>query len=230
MSSLAERLRLARIPATQPITKLIEAQAIAHTLSKPSKMPGFGYSLPAAACNVGSRLRPIEGSVCNKCYALKGRYVFDKTQHAMTLRLFAINHPRWVEAMVFQINYMRRRKPGADHFRWHDSGDIQSLQHLANICQVAEQTPEIKHWMPTREIKLLNLYTGNIPKNLTIRVSAPMVGDYLQSTPFPQASVGVTEAPSVFQCGAYTKDRGGKCGDCRACWDPNVTHINYPLH
>jgi hypothetical protein len=39
----------------------------------------------------------------------------------------------------------------ANVFRWHDSGDVQDLKHLAKIFKVARLTPNIKHWLPTRE-------------------------------------------------------------------------------
>ena len=33
---------------------------------------------------------------------------------------------------------------------------------------------------------------------------------------------------NAFICQAYT--RGGKCADCRACWDKNIPVIAYPGH
>ena len=59
-------------------------------LSKPSKMPGYGYSISAKKCHVGSRLRKIENSVCSTCYALKGRYVFDNVKKAHANRFRAM--------------------------------------------------------------------------------------------------------------------------------------------
>ena len=34
--------------------------------------------------------------------------------------------------------------------------------------------------------------------------------------------------PGVKICRAYDND--GKCGDCRACWDKNVSTIAYVMH
>jgi hypothetical protein len=59
-------------------------------------------------------------------------------------------------------------------FRWHDSGDIQSLKHLAKIFKVARLTPDVNHWLPTREA-WVKPYVGRAPKNLVIRFSMPMV-------------------------------------------------------
>ena len=50
--------------------------AIVGTLSEPSKMPTYAYSIPAKYCITGSKLRMIANSTCSKCYALKGRYIF----------------------------------------------------------------------------------------------------------------------------------------------------------
>ena len=99
-----------------------EANKITGGLSKPSKMPGPAYNLPAVACITGAKLVKIPGSVCAGCYALKGRYRFRNVQDALQRRLQAITGPRWVEAMVTLI------KPHK-FFRWPDSGDLQRLEH-----------------------------------------------------------------------------------------------------
>ena len=52
-----------------------EALQIVGGLSKPSKMPGWAYGLPAKECKTGSKLVKVPGSVCYNCYALKGCYV-----------------------------------------------------------------------------------------------------------------------------------------------------------
>ena len=36
-------------------------------LSKPSKMPSYGYSLSAFKCKVGSKLRLVKNSTCADC-------------------------------------------------------------------------------------------------------------------------------------------------------------------
>ena len=62
--------------------KTSEALKIVGGLSKPSKMPGWAYGLPAKECKTGSKLRLIPDSVCFNCYALKGCYVFKVVQDA----------------------------------------------------------------------------------------------------------------------------------------------------
>jgi hypothetical protein len=119
---------------------------IGGSLSKPSKMPGWSIGLPAKECKTGGKLQKVPGSVCYDCYALKGCYVFKVVQDAQYRRLAAIKSPDWVQAMAHLIN---SKKP--DVFRWHDSGDVQDLEHLKKIYKVCQLTPGKRHWMPTRE-------------------------------------------------------------------------------
>ena len=69
-----------------------EALQITGSLSKPSKMPGWAYGLPAKECKTGSKLVKIPGSVCYNCYALKGCYVF-KVVQAAQYRLRPLKKP-----------------------------------------------------------------------------------------------------------------------------------------
>ena len=51
--------------------KTSEAWDLVGGLSKPSKMPGWAYGLPAKECKTGSTLRQVKDSVCYNCYASK---------------------------------------------------------------------------------------------------------------------------------------------------------------
>ena len=81
-----------------------EALQIVGGLSKPSKMPGWAYGLPAKECKTGSKLAQQPNTVCSGCYALKGCYVFPVVQAAQYRRLKAIRSPLWVGAMALLIN------------------------------------------------------------------------------------------------------------------------------
>lgn len=220
--------RLGVKPAT--VKSLPEAVSIAYTLSEPSKMPWFGYSIPAQFCRIGAALAQMPGTVCSKCYALKGRYLFPNVRKALEKRFQGISHPLWVDAMVFQLQY-HHKKSGKrkQYFRWHDSGDIQGVWHLEKIVDVCKQTPKIQHWLPTREEKMVMEYLakhGSLPDNLIIRISEHMVGK-APSHRRHSLSVSTVGAKDFgVQCEAYT--RGGVCGPCRACW--TTADINYPLH
>ena len=191
---------------------------IGGSLSKPSKMPGWSIGLPAKECKTGGKLQAVPGSVCYDCYAMKGCYVFKVVQDAQYRRLAAIKSPDWVQAMAHLIN---SKKP--DVFRWHDSGDVQDLEHLQKIYAVCRLTPRKRHWLPTREA-WIKKYLQDKPSNLVIRFSAPMVNQ-----PAPESwpnSSEVVEAGAT--CPAAQQDN--ECRDCRACWDPSIKTIRYGKH
>jgi hypothetical protein len=212
------------------ILKKIEATMVCGTLTSTSKMPCKSYSLPTEACITGFKMAQIEGSICHSCYANKGFYrVYEATiKPAQFARLDSINDPLWVSGMVALI--------GKDeYFRFHDSGDLQSLEHLEKIAHVAESTPNTKHWLPTREYSIVKDYVtkhGSIPKNLFIRLSA-MYPD--KAVIIPKSLQGIenitssnvhTETPIGNACKAPSQ--GGACLDCRACWSNEV--ISYSMH
>jgi len=197
-----------------------EAWKLVGGLSRPSKMPGWSYGLPAAECKTGQLLVDVVGSTCEGCYATKGCYVFPVVQAAQYRRLESIAKPEWVDAMALLINSKR-----PDVFRWHDSGDVQDEAHLYKIFEVCELSPEKRHWLPTREA-WTNKYLDQAPSNLTIRFSMPMVdqepaGSWLNTSTVVTTAGGRT-------CPA--PDQGNVCGDCRACWDPSVKNVAYGKH
>lgn len=208
-----------------------DASMINGGLTQTSKMPCKSYSLPTEACNTGYRMAKIPGSICSTCYADKGFYSMyaNTIKPAQFARLDSINDPLWVDSMVTSI--------GSDpYFRWHDSGDIQSLTHLEKIAEICRRTPNTRHWLPTREYAIVKSYVakhGSIPENLTIRLSA-MYPDQPVKIPASLVNVpGITasnvhskKAPTGEACRA--PDQNGECRDCRACWTSAV--ISYALH
>ena len=203
------------------------------SLSKPSKMPCHGYSLPAHACRRGSLLRHIPGSVCADCYALKNRYLFDNVQAAMYKRLDALvsDTKEWQVLIAELIS----RKEHSGYFRWHDSGDIQSVEHLNAINAIALSLPHINFWLPTRELDMVKQWDSTKPPvadNLVIRISANMVGQRASRPTLKSRTKTTTSTVgrerSEFHCPALSQ--GNNCGKCRACWDHKVPNVNYKLH
>ena len=196
--------------------KVKEAKEITGSLTRTSKMPGLSYSLPAWECKTGSKLRKIKNSVCASCYALKGNYTrYPAIKAAQYVRLEALKDQRWIAAMVAQV--IRQK-----YFRWHDAGDVQDEAHLQKIFRVCELTPETKHWMPTREAWIKD-HLDSKPENLVIRFSPPMIGQ--KNATWPNSSMVVESGAT---CPA--PDQGNACGDCRACWDPEVQVVSYGKH
>ena len=200
------------------------------TLSNPSKMPSYAWGISAKDCKTGSKLAEVKGTICNKCYANKGCYVFKVVQDAHKFRLEAILEPQWVDYMAELITqkYKNLDKSRLYH-RWFDSGDIQSFAHLMKIFEVCELTPHINHWLATREYQLINqLDEKDVPNNLCLRVSAIKV----DSPPpkFWKWTSGVhKDKPAVGrECPAPKQN--GECGSCRACWSREVKQVSYKEH
>jgi hypothetical protein len=227
------------MPATRSLAELNRSVG---GLSLPGKMPGYGFGLPALeSCAVGSKLAELEGTPCSACYALKGRYAFPNVKAAQRRRLAILRQcetdaearEEWVSAMTELIS---RRSP--EFFRWHDSGDILGLWHLSMIVEVARQTPETRHWLPTQERRTVLTYlraVGPFPDNLTVRVSAPRLGAHTtgMSARLPISTVTPGAGPTgAHRCPATEPGRIHTCeaNGCRACWDPAVRWIDYRAH
>ena len=199
-----------------------EAWDIVGGLSRTSKMPWYSWSIPIEHCKVGSKLAKIPGTVCYECYAGKGTYNFPNVVESMAKRYATLRDPRWVDAMSFLLNDLAGNKPR--RFRWFDAGDLQNISHLVKIIKVARRTPTIRHWVPTKEKALVLSYKGDLPANLTIRLSAYHIDDKINGNGLPTSAVVTANAT----CPAYQND--GKCGNCDKCWDANVSLVSYPLH
>jgi hypothetical protein len=126
------------------------------TLSNPSKMPSYAWGISAKKCITGAKLAKIDGTICNKCYALKNHYLFRNVFDAHEIRRKAIEMPEWVDYMaeLLTLKYKNLDKSRLYH-RWFDSGDLQSYSHLMKIFEVCELTPHIKYWLATREYQFI---------------------------------------------------------------------------
>jgi hypothetical protein len=195
-----------------------EAKKITESLTKTSKMPGKSYSLPAWECKTGWKLAQIPGTPCFSCYAKKGNYTrYPKIKEVQYKRLTAIDNPLWVKAMAVQIK--------DKYFRWHDAGDIQSIDHLRKIFEVCRLTPNTLHWLPTQERQfILAVDKNEIPDNLIIRLSGSKVDGKIP-TAWEYTSTVVTTNASC-----PSSKQNGQCLDCRQCWDKSVKNVSYGKH
>ena len=230
-------------------------------LSHPSKMPTASWSIPATACKLGSKLRKLPGTTCSNCYACKGCYTFKSTRQAMARRLDILQNvlsscsmaDDFVQdfATVLQVHYertikqiKRTGKPGKHDgrlFRWHDSGDLQSITHLHIIVHIAKACPNVVFWLPTREVGMVQRWlrtVGSFPPNLTVRLSLPRIDMQI-----PLAYRKLTKHANVCLSGVHTtakpiaafsdcharKGSNYACDDCRKCTDSGV-HVSYAVH
>jgi len=201
---------------------------IGSDLGRPSKMPGYSWGISADLCITGGTLINLKGSVCHGCYALKGNYRYPSVTKSHANRIAAYNKDNiiWRDGMV---ELLRKRIPVDapivdKYFRIFDAGDIQSEQMLIDWIFVAEQLPDIKFWLPTKEYRIIRKFKGEIPDNLIIRVSSPNLNQ--EPLKFTHTSTVHEESSFGFECKAYTRDH--KCGSCRACWDKEIPNVSYP--
>ena len=208
-----------------------QAHQVHGGLTQTTKMPCQSYSLPTIACVTGFKMREIAGSICANCYADKGNYRkyangIEPAQHA---RLVSIDDPLWVDAMVVSI--------GTDkYFRWHDSGDVQSIDHLEKIADVARATPHCQHWLPTREYGIVSAFTAqyDVPDNLIIRLSAMFTDKAVIVPKTLQGVKGVAvsnvHSKKAIGTACNAPKQNGECRLCRACWSRKVAAVSYSIH
>ena len=205
---------------------------IGGSLGNPSKMPGFSYGIPARInCNVGGKLAKVEGSVCFGCYAdNRNNYAYPSVKTAQSRRLESLKDlETWKESMKFIIDRECTRA-NQFYFRWHDSGDLQSLEHFEAIIWIAKELPKIKFWIPTKEYNLVRLI-NKYPKNLIVRVSHPMLNAMFPAGKYPNTS-SVLSPDKINKASNLcpAPKQNNSCLDCRKCWSKSIEDITYKLH
>jgi hypothetical protein len=126
------------------------------------------------------------------------------------------------------------------YFRFHDSGDLQSVEHLKKIMEVAWRLPKIRFWLPTRELGILKAWSRevkphdakwayeHVPPNLLIRLSSTMVDDKPRGTWTWTSTVHGQAKAYGRTCPAPRQDNN--CGSCRNCWSAKVVNVSYHKH
>lgn len=229
------------------INTLKSAEAFGKIGTRNSKMPGTAFALPPSKCQIGAKLANVPGSVCHGCYAVKSERMYTSARVGWNANFekakIFISHNSadrdvWATAIAFQIEHHAKRF-GENHHRWFDAGDLQSADMLRAIVRVCELTPEIKHWLPTREAKIVADWRANggtEPDNLVIRISSTMVGDKPRNASHTSTVHRDGEQAFGHACPASsakhraTNDGKAACADCRACWSRDVANVSYPFH
>ena len=197
-------------------------------LSKTAKLGTYSWSLQAIETCPGSV--GADGNLvpaCSGCYATTGCYNFKGTKKVRSDNKADAKRTEWAADMVAALKKQK-------HFRWFDSGDMYSLELAEKIYTVMVNTPNTKHWLPTRMHKFPK-FQAIIAKmqaldNVMVRPSSDAVdGTYTKgvhgSTILPEGS---PVPDGVVVCNAPNQD--GKCMDCRACYDKSVPVIGYVAH
>ena len=204
-------------------------------LSNARKMPAPTFSLPAGkGAGKACPWSTTEGgdSICGSCYAQKANYRYRAVQNAAQARYqwtlasmrTAEGIAAWVQTMVAAIHSINTR-----YFRWHDSGDLFSPVYAHMVWQVIRQTPDVRHWIPTRAWRapwanVLELIASE--PNATVRPSA------LHFDEQPPVIVGLHagSGASLSESNCPAPSQGNACGDCRRCWTDKGTVVLYHRH
>lgn len=228
-------------------TLTLKAAEVAGRIgTRNSAMPGTAFATPTSECKTGSKLAKIEGSVCHGCYAVKSGRMYPSVaqgrayNHGTALALIESGPDgieRWARFMAFQINW-HCRKLGELYHRWYDAGDLQSVRMLRAIVRVCELTPEVQHWLPTREVQIVAQWRregGVEPSNLVIRESSTMIGDRPRRNARHTSTVHMKGNfdPSIHghDCPKANKThKSNSCEACRNCWDPAIANVSYQYH
>jgi|TARA_A100001515_G_scaffold58593_2_gene46279 hypothetical protein len=230
ISALRERNNSKQTKEREKLNKIQAKEILGSYLSCTSKMPCYSYNLSALDCIKGSKLVNVKGSVCYGCYALNGNYKRYNLPLKLQHKTKNISNNDWCKALAYLINNQGNKKD-KNFFRWHDSGDLQSVEHLKKIIEVCKMTPNVKHWLPTREYGIVNKYIkqgDKIPKNLVIRFSAHMIDTKPPKTFFNTSTVHKDKSFIGVECVSYKNKN--ECGSCRMCWDGSIKNISYKYH
>ena len=139
-------------------------------LTNTGKMSNGSFGFSASNCNAGGYLKKLANSICSICYGDKGCYAFKNYKTKSKRTIESLSKTFWKEAMLFIIKHKEFKE-----FRWFDNGDLQSDKMLRDIFYIAEHTPDVKHWLPTKEYRMVRrVIEGGLhkPDNLDIRLSA----------------------------------------------------------
>lgn len=149
-------------------------------LADTSAMPTRSTSYPTEVCATGRHLKHDKDSTCFGCYAEGGFYNLNNA----TRRQLQSYHDMLQDPINYHLQLASQvpteGRGGLPVFRHLDSGDLHSPEHLAMLLDMATLTPDIIHWIPTREFGMVNKLLASrgysedaIPPNVRLRMSMP---------------------------------------------------------
>jgi len=193
-------------------------------LSKTKKMPAKSWSIPAIKTCPAAIDTETGGLVelCKDCYATKGFYNMPNVKDIREHNMKDWKRDEWEDEMVDLISEEK-------YFRWLDSGDMYTVKLATKFHNVIKRTSNCKHWLPTRMYKFNKFkdILGKINKlsNVALRLSSDSLKGakinmkgFTTTTVVPKGTIAVKDA---WLCPA--SNNNGKCGDCRVCWDKDIT-------
>ena len=134
---------------------------------------GSSTGLPTSACRIGDKKH------CGTCYAAMAEHK-DNVSISNWRHISKLGEDPMLHASA-QAFLMRGHSP---EFRGNWSGDYQNVEHVAQALSIAQSTPNVHHWLHTKEVPDLMKYLGQfeeyseewynaIPQNVTMVFSQP---------------------------------------------------------
>jgi hypothetical protein len=197
-------------------------------LSKASKMPCRSWSLQALdTCPASKNPDGSLVDACKGCYATDGNYRFSNVKAPRVHNREDWKRDDWVADMVQELDNDR-------YFRWFDSGDMYSLGLAHKILEVMQQTPWVKHWLPTRMHKFAKfkpvLAQMASLDNVVIRLSSDSVRGETVQGETTSVIIGEDQIKTTKFTVCRSFEQEGKCLDCRSCWSKEVKVVAYVQH
>ena len=205
-------------------------------LSKTSKLGTFSWSLQAReTCPGAVDSNGDTVPACAGCYATTGFY-----RMPLVIKTRVDNRTAWQEDsfVADMVAVLRNEK----YMRLFDSGDFYHVGLVKKWIEICEALPEVKFWIPTRSHKVakMALWIHKLASlsNVAVRYSADTIdgsfdaglhGSVIYSEDGQLDNCDV-EAGLIYKCPAYTEAHGGKCLQCRACYDKKIPVIAYRAH
>jgi len=172
-----------------------------------------------------------DAEVCKGCYAKKGSYHYPSVKAVRAHNREDYHRDDWVSDMVTEIN------KSYSYFRWFDSGDVESVELANKIYEVVKQTPETKHWLPTRTDKIPKINSvlvkiSELP-NVSVRRSADNYGfkkerQGVNSYVIHKEDLQEAENRGVYVCPVTANKERKSCDDCTMCYTAQA--VAYLLH
>ena len=165
---------------------------------------------------------------CKGCYATSGAYRFSNVK-----KVRFDNKEAW-QLESFESDFIQALAK-EKFFRWFDSGDMYSLALAEKMLYIMQNTPQVKHWLPTRMHKFAKFHSilermQSLP-NVNVRLSSDGINGELIDTKLNSTNstiIGLNSAYNGFVCPSSLQD--GKCKACKACFDKEVKTVAYIGH
>jgi protein gp88 len=196
-------------------------------LSRPEKMPGPSWALPAGPACPFAVYGP--GAICGHCLASTGRYLDRVHQRAMHARFDwtreCMRTPagvdEFVDVMVGAID-----ATGKLWMRVHDSGDLFSPTYTRAWIRICSALAWVRFWFPTRSWQApwvsVIVELASLP-NVSVRPSALHFGG---APPHVDGlAAGTTVLDTGYSCPAVRNEN--HCRDCRRCWVQRSQPVSY---